>query len=108
MNRAQRRELERRIRRSADPRRAASAPATVTLRGGPMDGWAVKPDAPALRPDWYDGFLEAKAAGLVWAPWESLTEEQRDRLRRDARQLVPPGRYELEPGGRGAVWTESA
>lgn len=28
------------------------APASVTLSGGPMNGWVVKPDAPVLRPDW--------------------------------------------------------
>lgn len=27
-------------------------PESVTLAGGPMDGWIVKPDAPALQPDW--------------------------------------------------------
>lgn len=25
---------------------------TVDLEGGPMDGWIVAPEAPALRPEW--------------------------------------------------------
>jgi hypothetical protein len=25
----------------------------IRLRGGPMDGWLVREDAPAFRPDWY-------------------------------------------------------
>jgi hypothetical protein len=45
VNRQARRAVERAARKgSAD---------TIRLRGGPMGGWLVTPDAPALQPDWW-------------------------------------------------------
>lgn len=45
MNRSSRRALKRNLRHKA--------PDSVTLQGGPMDGWVVTPTAPALEPTWY-------------------------------------------------------
>jgi hypothetical protein len=45
MNRQARREMDRR-------RRRAGTKLVVLLKGGPMDGANVTPDAPALAPDW--------------------------------------------------------
>lgn len=57
-------------------------PASVTLSGGPMNGWVVKPDAPALQRDWCltwpptiaeknkPGFYVADGPGR--ARWEQL------------------------------------
>ncbi len=50
MNRQQRRAFERQLQRNALKH---PIPASVALEGGPMDGWVVKPDAPALQPAWY-------------------------------------------------------
>lgn len=52
MNRHQRRTLKTAVRRQVGTL-AHPVPESVTLAGGPMDGWVVKPDAPALRPDWF-------------------------------------------------------
>ena len=83
MSRADRRALERRL-RSATRNLAHPVPDSVSLLGGPMDGWVVKPDAPALRPDW----------AASWPP--SVARRSR------------PGRYELEPDGKRARWHEDA
>lgn len=56
------------------------AESTVTLRGGPMHGWIVKRDAPALRPDWW----------TTWPP--SVAKENQ------------PGYYRLTWTGDSAKW----
>lgn len=38
----------------------------VQLKGGPMNGWIVKADAPALQPEWYDS--SPKWMRNKWAP----------------------------------------
>lgn len=54
MNRQARRALERRLKTDAKAGALRHpTPDSVVLAGGPMDGWVVKPGAPALRPDWY-------------------------------------------------------
>lgn len=54
MNRQARRAFERRLQTEVKTGTLKHpAPDSVVLAGGPMDGWVVKPDAPALRPDWH-------------------------------------------------------
>lgn len=56
MNRQQRRALERKLATSFRAERSGlehPVPTSFRLEGGPMDGWVVKPTAPALRPDWH-------------------------------------------------------
>lgn len=75
MNREERRRLQRatkaKIRKDGKDR-------GVMLRGGPMDGWFVKIDAPALRPEWgvphggrYEDAGRDKDGVRVadWKPW---------------------------------------
>lgn len=84
MNRQQRRALARQVERNT---LRHPVPASVSLRGGPMDGWVVKPGAPALRPDWYRTWpsriaaafapgryaaLAAGADGVTRAVWQAL------------------------------------
>jgi hypothetical protein len=68
VNRHQRRALERQLK----PRTLAHpVPASVALEGGPMDGYVVKPDAPALRPDWFRTWpptVAARFAPGAYAP----------------------------------------
>jgi hypothetical protein len=58
MNRADRRRLQRTAAKALATSMANGQPLqhplpeSVTLSGGPMNGWVVKPGAPALRPDW--------------------------------------------------------
>jgi hypothetical protein len=52
----------------------------IRLEGGPMDGWLVQDDAPALEPNWYE----------TWPP--SVAEENE------------PGSYVLSASGDKAVW----
>lgn len=113
MNRAQRRQLERRVKRSTGTL-AHPVPGSVTLRGGPMDGWVVKPDAPALAPDWRARFIEAAAEGLheharaearvhqqpVPRPWAELDELARDHYRAGAKAQHGGGRYVLDTGAQ--------
>jgi len=75
MNRAARRALKRDLKQQAN-RLAHPVPDSVTLRGGPMDGWVVTPDAPALQADWY----------TTWPPKISAAWQ--------------PGRYVLGPEER--------
>lgn len=67
MNRQQRRKLQR-----ASKREAGSDP--VMLKSGPMDGWYVPPEAPALKPDWRtDGRYERTGQdidGIEVAEWQ--------------------------------------
>ncbi len=66
---------------AAQPGLEHPAPASVTLVGGPMNGWIVKPDAPSLAPDWC----------LSWPP--SVAAKHK------------PGMYVLEAPAR-ARWDE--
>lgn len=52
MNRADRRAMTRALAKGIVGK-AKPGPETVTLRGGPMDGWVVPPNAPALRENWF-------------------------------------------------------
>lgn len=80
MNRKQRRSVEKRLQGQLRTHSLKHpVPDSVTLLGGPMDGWVVKPDAPALLPDWY----------RTWPPDIAAANE--------------PGRYVLE--GREATWS---
>lgn len=88
MNRADRRRLQRTVARALKRVAAARpgslehpAPASVTLSGGPMDGWVVKPDAPALDPGWC----------LTWPPTSAAKHAPG--------QYLPagPGRARWEP-----------
>lgn len=125
MNRADRRGLQRTARKAAKGIRTGTmehpVPESVTLIGGPMDGYSVIPDAPALRPDWISGLHEARAAGLYNASlsptgetiappkgatkWAELDEATRDPFREMARHEIPAGRYVRE--GARARWVES-
>lgn len=60
MNRKMRRELERLSRRQVVATSAGNS--GVMLHGGPMDGYYVTADAPALHPDWYTTWPESVAA----------------------------------------------
>jgi hypothetical protein len=86
LTRQQRRALERRLASEANEF-AHPVPASIVLEGGPMDGWVVKADAPALAPDWY----------TTWPPSIAARNE--------------PGRY-LEPRPVGglirATWSANA
>jgi hypothetical protein len=104
MNRADRRHLQRATAKAiekATSRRPAGlthAPPTgnITLIGGPMNNWVVRPNAPALKPEWHAGLIEAIAAGLVPpGMWATMTEDQREPYREQARAKHPPGRYIL-------------
>lgn len=53
MNRHQRRAAAAQLRNAAPIVPRGTGMHGVVLAGGPMDGWVVKPDAPALQPDWY-------------------------------------------------------
>lgn len=118
MNRAQRRDLKRRMKRRGHQ--------VVTLRGGPMDGWVVKHDAPALEPDWREKFLEEAAYGAYQVavdegnarlpkaerepalPWDEVPEEMRASFRAMVRQVHGAGRYVLRSPGIDADWKAEA
>lgn len=90
MSRAQRRSVARHGQPAPTPRIDGS----VALRGGPMDGWVVTPDAPALRPDWYRTLpLRRNSLLAVMAGGPTLA-------------AGPAGRYVVEPGVSppGATW----
>lgn len=120
MGRAERRLLERKLRRQVG---GVKTPDSVTLRGGPMDGWTVKPDAPALQRDWRAKYIDELARtaheltrretakggafGLDDLPtWEQLSEAGREHFRAIVRAEKGDGHYELgEPGRpRFARW----
>lgn len=107
MGRAERRALERRIRSTMRTRSLSHpVPGSVELIGGPMAGWVVRPAAPALRPDWHAGLLEARAAGLArddGLPWDAIEEEMREQYLELVRKEEPPGRYVVD--GTRARWT---
>lgn len=123
MNRADRRRLQRTVKRSLKPGSLKHpVPESLTLYGGPMDGYVVGPDAPVMQPDWITGLWEAKAAGLynaslsptgeTFAPpkdatkWADLDEATREPFRQQARAEIPPGRY-VPDGPMRAKWVGS-
>lgn len=122
MNRAARRQAERLVSRMK--RRAATDPNAVTLRGGPMDGWVVKPGADALQPDWRAQYLleEARAAfeetrrrGMAQGvpldelpTWEGITDAKRAEYVAMVARAKGAGRYVMvSESPREARW-ESA
>lgn len=113
MNRAQRRALKASMRRRGHE--------TLTLRGGPMDGWIVKRNAPALQPTWRGTWLEEAAKGLYLSArqdlaklrgvalhslplWEEATEEARAEYRVVVRERYGAGRYVVRRSGLEADW----
>lgn len=85
MNRAARRSLTRTVARAikGKPGLTHPVPDSVVLDGGPMAGWIVRPEAPALRPDWHTTWSVNVAP--VLAGWQ-------------------PGRYVLGADGKRAAW----
>jgi hypothetical protein len=67
----------------------------VILKGGPMDGWIVAPDAPALRPDWAETWPQPAPRGLL----ARLFHVNRRRW-----PWARPGRYVVL--GNMATWAE--
>ena len=118
LNRAQRRSLKRNLKRHVGEL-AHPIPGSVVLRGGPMDGWIVKPDAPALEADWREHWLEAQAEGeyLKWADaqrpkvtamWDQLGDRERRPFREAVRIMHGAGRYVLRRDRREAAWRAEA
>ena len=113
MNRAQRRNLKATVKRMVKGGGLAHpVPGSVVLRGGPMDGWITKPDAPALQPDWRAKYLEAEAIGLhaltlfgtsADPRWSELTPEEQQPFRDAAKFQQGAGHYELRGKGQ-AEW----
>lgn len=58
----------------------ASGKPAVRLHGGPLDGWLVKENAPALEPTWYK----------TWPPQRTASEK--------------PGHYVISDAGTWADW----
>jgi hypothetical protein len=115
MNRAQRRELQRQVAKIAKGtfRLKHPAPDSVTLKGGPMDGWVVAPNAPALDADWRDTWLAEQAhneydtiaarrkrdqPGLELPTWDELTDAERNVFHQRVREVYGAGRYERKAG----------
>lgn len=109
MNRTQRRSLKRTAAKAMKQRGSLKhpVPESVTLKGGPMDGWIVTPDAPALAPDWRADYIELEAAklylaecekrGLTEAPlWSGIPDDLRAPFREAAKQMHGDGRYERQ------------
>ena len=125
MTRADRRRADRAARKAMKHIRTGQlthpVPESVQLKGGPMDGYIVKPDAPALKPEWINGLHEARAAGLYNASlsptgeaiappkgatkWAELDDATRQPFREQARREIPAGRYIRS--GTAARWVES-
>lgn len=116
MNRAQRRSLKRTVAHAmkSGPGLAHPVPDSVALSGGPMDGWIVKPDAPALDPDWRAKWIEESARGAYERAqlkqpsprsWADAVEADRHFYREVARsEHGGAGHYQLAPGGKTAAW----
>lgn len=117
MNRTERRRLMQTVKRSLKPGSLKHpVPDSVTLVGGPMNGWIVTPDAPALDADWRAKYIEIEAAklyleecaarGLTEAPlWSGIPDELREPFRQAAKQIHGGGRY-VRGAGREARWEE--
>lgn len=121
VNRAQRRDLKRQVKKMAGKvARRTPGKDFVTLKGGPMDGWIVKPDAPALEPDWREEYIRGKAKaafeqtrefGLLSGapvaelppPWADLTDAKRAEYVNRVRAQVGGGRY-VAAGAGVAKW----
>lgn len=58
------------------------APSALGLEGGPMNGWVVKPDAPALRADWHRTWPLGVAR--QWQPGRYVRDGQRAQWTSDA------------------------
>ena len=88
MNRADRRSMKRLVAHAirGKPGLKHPVPDSIVLAGGPMDGWVVAPEAPALHPDWHTTWNVDVAPSL--AGWR-------------------PGRYQLADDGSRAAWIES-
>jgi hypothetical protein len=87
----------------------------VTLKGGPMDGWVVAPDAAVMREDWRPKFLEEEARRLYMIsqehrpailrkPWERLSPEAQQIFREEAKTAHGDGYYHLTQATMSAVW----
>ena len=72
MNRKVRRALKAHVGKLAHP-----VPDSVRLIGGPMSDWIVRPDAPALRPDWWRTWPPFIAT--AWAPGQYVRDAQEAR-----------------------------
>lgn len=117
MNRAQRRSLKRVVAHAikGKPGLLHPVPDSVVLHGGPMASWIVKPNAPALEPDWRAKYLEAEAEGefLKWQraehpelkiAWNAIDESTRWGFREAVRVRLGAGHYQLAPDGKTAAW----
>lgn len=111
MNRAQRRHAKDTARRlvAGMKRQAGKDTGSVELRGGPMDGWIVKADAPALEPDWRAKALEGVARQAhektrrigalhgvdpaTMPTWDQLADGDRSKYIGMARDAHGGGRY---------------
>ncbi len=104
MNRNERRALGRRMR--------AAGRVVLVLKGGPMNGWLVKEDAPCLQPDWRDKYLEAAAEqiyrneprGWLKKKWEKVPEHEKIPFREQAKALFGTGYYKADSTGTEATW----
>jgi hypothetical protein len=111
LNRAQRRHLKTTVKHMVKTGSGLKYPVpdSVVLQGGPMDGWIVRPDAPALEPDWRARYIEeqARRAYREWEEdavvWEDLDAAQRASWISDAKSQHAAGHYELRGKGR-AEW----
>lgn len=127
LNRAARRHLKERVKSMAG-QLEHPIPDSVTLKGGPMDGWIVKPGAPALQPDWRRQYIvataesayekmridraEAQAEKPTMPPdylpaWGKLPAEDREAFIQRTADRLGDGRYELARGGRQAKWRKA-
>ena len=104
MNRDQRRFLGRMMRRQGR--------VVITLKGGPMDGWLVKENAPCLEPDWREKYLEAVAEqiyrdankGWLKPKWDKADPDLKEAYRHEARALKGAGYYKVDSSGAQALW----
>lgn len=126
MNRAERRRLQKlaskpgrlaeRIARDL-PKGKPIDTGSITLEGGPMDGWVVKPNADALQPDWWprhleelarDAFEKTRQVGMARGvpehelpTWDGLTEAKRAEYVQIVRDQKGDGRYVQYQGSDG-------
>jgi hypothetical protein len=115
MSRAQRRHLKDTVKRMVRTGGGLKHPVpdSVVLHGGPMDGWIVKPDAPALEADWRARYIEeaARRAYREWeedtVAWEDLDAVQQASWIADANSAHGAGHYELRGKGQAEWVVES-